>query len=55
MERGRQIDRDHRVPALFRKLDELRDVLNPGIIDENVDTTELLRGFGNQVTDVRRF
>src|SRR3954452_20045360 len=55
MERSRQIDRDDRIPAFFRELDDLRDMLDPGIVDENVDTAELPHRFRGEFTYFRRF
>ena len=35
--RGREVDRDHRVPFLERKLLDRRHVLDAGVVHEDVD------------------
>ena len=42
MKRARQVDGDDRVPLLGREFLDRRDVLNAGIVDDNVDPAELL-------------
>lgn len=41
MEGGGEVDRDDRVPLLDRKLLDWRDVLDTGIVDEDVDATSV--------------
>ena len=50
----RQVDRDHRVPALVRKLLDRRGVLDAGVVDEDVDRAEFARRRSDHVADLRR-
>ncbi len=43
VERRREVDRDDRVPLLGRELLDRRDVLDAGIVDQDVDLAEALR------------
>jgi hypothetical protein len=54
MKRGRQIDRDDRVPAFLGKRHDLCDMLDSGVIDEDVDAAELLRRLGDEFAYLRR-
>ena len=54
MKRGRQVDRDHRIPTLFRKIDDLGDVLNAGIVDQDVDRAEFAHRIHDELSDLGR-
>ena len=54
MERGGQVDRDDRVPALFREIDDLGDMLDAGIVDQDVDPAEPVRRLRDQIPDLGR-
>ncbi len=54
VKRRREVDRDDRVPALFREVDDRRDMLDPGIVDEDVDGAELAHRLGDETTDLHR-
>ena len=42
MKRGAQVDRDDRVPPVLGKIVDLGDVLDAGIVDQDVDAAEAL-------------
>ena len=48
------IDRYDRIPALFGELDYLGDMLNAGIVDEDVGAAEMPHRSADKLTDLRR-
>ncbi|MNR28926.1 hypothetical protein D3C85_1462750 [compost metagenome] len=52
MEHGRQVEGDDLVPAFQRKLLHRRHVLDPGVVDQDVDAAELALGQGEQRFDL---
>ena len=54
MEGGRQIDGDDRVPFFDREILDRRDELDAGIVDENVERTELALRIGDHRGDLGR-
>jgi len=54
MEGARQVDGDDGVPLLWRKILDRRDMLDAGIIDDDVHLTELPLGGGEQRADLVR-
>ena len=54
MERRRQVDANDGVPLLDRELLDRRDVLDAGIVDEDVDGAEIPLGLGHHLRDLAR-
>ena len=52
MEDRREVQRDHVVPSLWRKLGQGRDVLDASIIHQDVDASERLVREGDQLMDL---
>ena len=44
MKRSDHVDRDHRVPPVLGEVDDLGDVLDAGVVDQDVDAAELPHG-----------
>ena len=53
MERRRKIDGQDRVPLLDRKLLERRDVLDAGVVHQNIEAAEVIQRHGDHVGDRR--
>jgi len=53
VKRRRQIDREHRVPAFLGEVDNRRNMLDPGVVDEDVDGAELARRLADEAADLR--
>ena len=54
MKRRGEIDRDHRIPALNRKILDSGDMLDTGIVDKNVHRAELRNGVLHHLLDLFR-
>ena len=52
VKRGREVDRDDRIPLLDRKLLDRRDVLDAGIVHEDVHPAQLARGLRHHRRDL---
>ena len=54
VKRRRQVDGEDRVPLVGRKRFDVGNVLDAGVVDEDVDSTELGLGVGDHRFDLRR-
>src|SRR5882724_6233673 len=54
MKRGREVDREDRVPLIDRKVLDARDMLNARVVDQNIDPAKGFFGLAHHRFDLRR-